>query len=73
MKYAIVTPADQTIMLWSECGGWTTRHPDATLYDTELAAQVTRDQLNANVDPRVHCFVENVADEAEFRSREDTW
>lgn len=83
MKYALVCPCDQTIayvMAEHEDGFvLTTKHPEALLLDTREAAQpmVDRDQaayVAIGWDPdRYAAKIYEVEDEAEFRSRKDTW
>lgn len=84
-KYAVFIPADQTFVYacleipqdqeWEfEQGGWcwTTKHPRAHLFDTFEAA-VACAQAQGVRDCVPLGTVESVRDEAEFRSREDTW
>jgi len=74
MKYAVATVLDQTIGYYAHEGAtecaidrWTTRHPDAVLFETETDARAVVERFNYET------WIEEVADEAEFRGREDTW
>ena len=86
MKYAIVLPADQTIAyVASEDGDEITiKHPNAFLWDNRAEAE----KILAIQEERVRKHwaeqgwpwpadgyhqIEEVPNEAEFRSREDTW
>lgn len=64
MKYAVAAVADQTWTYLCEDGSYTTKHPEAKLFDEEAAALAAKSEDG---------WVEEVPDEAEFRSREDTW
>lgn len=66
MKYAVVLLLDQTIGYISSLqGGYTTKHPEALLFDAESEAQQLALKFEGDV--------EKVSDEVEFRGREDTW
>jgi hypothetical protein len=92
MKYAILTILDQTIGYRTESGSYTTKHPEAKLWDDlqDASGVASRDTAMAALEIRkkgeffvedtdeslvcsVTSIVEAVPDEAEFRSREDTW
>lgn len=82
MKYAILQTIDQTFGYWDEkAETWTTKHPEATLYGTvgEAGAALARIMADYDGEPlsrkeleRLAPIIEEVEDEAEFRSREDT-
>lgn len=74
MQFAIQTTLDQTIGYLGE-NGWTTKHPEVTLYPSRpkaLAAMATIAMLEEEEDPEAYS-IEEVADEAEFRARPNTW
>lgn len=78
MKFAVWLSADQTIVyLMADGISDTTRHPEAKLWDTRKEAEAMlgeyNDALVAQHRARVFGEVEEVADEAEFRARKDTW
>lgn len=66
MKYAVIAGLDQTYGYLCEDGTFTTKHPEAKLFDTREAAQTA-----ATVDGDAE--VVEVENEAEFRTRKDTW
>lgn len=69
MKYAIVCVADQTIAYLSmDLEDWTTKHPEAILLSTRAEAEQVLSRHGYEGD-----WIEEVANEAEFRTREDTW
>lgn len=105
-KYAILSPADQTILYQIEDGSNTIDHKEAILWTSLWDAEIECDKLNNTFferivapldsyglelekvfkeDPRLYwrhllnrCdgkwyMIEEVKDEVEFRSREDTW
>ena len=70
MKFAVYVPMDQTWLYLTADKGWTTKHPEAELFDSrEAADQATNESEVQESDAQI----EEVADEAEFRTREDTW
>lgn len=87
-RYAIGFLADQTITYLCAPGGETTKHSEALLY-RDLDAAVAQARKYCRPEESTHeldfehaisiscsCagwFVERVDDEAEFRSRDDTW
>lgn len=64
-RYAVVVPADQTIMYLTEDGDFTTKHPEAWLSDCKLFAE----KAAAEVKGTVEC----IPSLSEFLNREDTW
>jgi len=86
MKYAVLAPADQTILYWADASGNTEtgKHPEAYLFADRASAEAAVAPREQSV--REHWktngwtwrggdwhVIEEVLDEAEFRSREDTW
>lgn len=86
MEYAIFVPADQTIVYLGE-GGFTTKHPEATLFKTLAEAYAAWAEIQkeeghkaplVTAGPEADAgdnggYVEEVPDTEEFRKREDTW
>lgn len=83
MKYAIISPADQTIVLYHPDGD-TTVYADAHLFDSREEAQIVLDEMNARTrEYQTKNFgkplceewseIEEVADEESWRAQEDTW
>jgi hypothetical protein len=85
MKYAVWFVADQTIAYVAKAdgSGLATKHSEAHLFDSQEEAirimhpweeedQKHRKELGLPHLDRIY-MVEEVADETEFRSREDTW
>lgn len=77
-KFEVVLPADQTIVMWAGvgCGGgcepWTVDHKIAKLFDSREAAEL--EMLPYYLDGRYgELEINEVTDEEEYRSREDTW
>lgn len=71
MKFAVFFVADQTILYLKNVTSdgkveATVSHSDALLHDTLQDARAAQALTGAD-------DVEDVADEAEFRAREDTW
>lgn len=56
-------------------GIWTTKHPDATLYKTQLEAEESMKTILQSHEgiPEDELWVEEVLDFNEFKAREDTW
>ena len=86
MKYAVVCVLDQTYgyltpeNTWStQYSEWTIKHPEAQLFETEEEAEAASLKADSHIPldtpnrKRYTSFIENVEDEVEFRSREDTW
>jgi hypothetical protein len=82
MKWAVIAAMDQTIGYLSAVHPdgleLTTKHPEALLFERREDAQaiVNKDRADyvaAGRDPDMAADVYAVEDEAEFRSREDTW
>lgn len=82
MKYAVLTPADQTIIYVTLDGSCTTVHSEAELFDSVETAtkHINKYYPKASVgsckpdgDGLTDFLIEPVIDEAEFVSREDTW
>lgn len=87
MQYAILSPADQTFVYETGNDSYTTKHPEAKLWDDKLDCEAYCKQLNkeiveANVGnqhmEKLLSFgdwyvIEEVVNEVEFRSRKDTW
>lgn len=74
MKYAIVTPCDQTILYLVNKDEETISHLQAKLWDLkEEAEEVLREYNSCIEDIRFHAEIEEVTDIDEFRSRPDTW
>lgn len=82
MKYAVLAVMDQTFGFLNEAeDNFTTRHPEAKLFDTRDAADAAKaredarlpSDLTPELRARYSCWVEEIEDEAEFRAREDTW
>ncbi len=94
VKFAVWTPADQTITYFSQMDDeekdlfvFTTRHPEARLFDVREDAQACVDlygdgipdsvEIDGKTIPlvkeRYTAEIEEIADEQEFRGRPDTW
>ena len=82
MKYALFHVCDQTICYLTADGMSTTVHAEAVLFDDRDAAETIKaiDHAGMYVHGYALAFIERfgieieaVADEAEFRAREDTW
>lgn len=92
VKYAIATVLDQTIGYFRDYEhGFTTKHPEAQLFDTlpdavavvrkesasralyQRGSEYFKDHTDEEIVKGVDFWIEVVADEAEFRAREDTW
>lgn len=83
MKYAVSQAADQTNVYWAGPGTgdfdpWTTRHPEARLFDVRAEAEAIvategKPARFADGNGVLDTWVEDVPDEAGFRGREDTW
>lgn len=66
MKYAVFVPADQTIaFVTSDRNHVTTVHSEALLLDSREEAVILAEDVKG--------YVEDVEDQVEFCSREDTW
>lgn len=65
MRFAVYVPMDQTWLYLTAGKSWTTKHPEAELFESRDAADQATNESEAQI--------EEVADEAEFRGREDTW
>jgi hypothetical protein len=79
MKYAIFLPADQTIEYWTGSEP-TINHKEAFLYSSKEEVQSVVDNIHVIYGISLHprdglpwATIEEVEDEEEFRSREDTW
>jgi hypothetical protein len=83
MKYAVAAPMDQTIVYiqisFPDCNSYadTTSHKFAKLFDTYedayIATVVYDHTLHHKFRDLWSSYIEEVPDEVEFRSREDTW
>lgn len=87
MLYAVVRVLDQTVGFLDEHEGWTTKHPEALLFDTREAADKTVAHYDSKIpthwpngepiteDQRMRftSWVEEVEDEETWRAQEDTW
>jgi hypothetical protein len=65
VKFAVCVPMDQTYLYLTADKSWTTKHPEAELFDSRDAADQATNESEAQI--------EEVADETEFRARKDTW
>jgi hypothetical protein len=87
-KFAVWAPADQTMLFFTGNGlAGTTKHPEAKLWEDRAEAEALVRQYNGGIPSivesggkkielqreRYFAAIEEVEDEAEFRSREDTW
>jgi hypothetical protein len=45
MKYALFVSADQTIVYLADGNSWTTKHPEALLFESRMAAQAAVDAV----------------------------
>lgn len=77
--WVIISILDQTIGYFADekgdYGSWTTKHPDATLYKTQIEAEESMKRIlqsNEGI-PEDELWVEEVPDFNEFKAREDTW
>lgn len=75
MKYAILSPADQTIVYSASdyLFEHTTDHAKAKLWDSKQEAEGLCFMHNFNIEDKDFFTIEEVKDEQEFRSRPDTW
>lgn len=83
MKYALCEILDQTYGFWmDDTGSVTIKHPEAKLWDTREELWVFINAARKRLQEKGYSkekarawspFIEKVPDEAEFRSREDTW
>lgn len=86
MMYAIYAPTDQTICYLNQHGEWTTSPREALLYSFKEDAESDAKSLSHSNFPhsqqfleKAHgkgvfwCEVEEIEDEAEFKSRPSTW
>lgn len=74
LKYAVWIVADQTWAYFTAEGAITTKHSEAVLFGTRAEAEEFGKQMDGPDCPeRCRSMVEQVPDEREFKSREDTW
>ena len=75
--YCVETIADQTWVMWcSSKDEWTTKHPEATIYRSKVAAEnccVQRRKEDGAAPQNEDYWVLEFTDEATFRRRADTW
>ncbi len=94
MKFAVWTPADQTITYFSQMDNedpslfvFTTRHPEARLFEVREDAQACVDLYGDGIPDSIEidgktislvrehymAEIEEISDEEAFRKRPDTW
>ncbi len=73
MKYAIIRPADQTILLYSDldhCYNWTVSHQEAAIFNSLEEANKIYNKIFHEYEGLT---LEKVHDETTWRQQEDTW